>query len=130
MSKWPFNADGPRNQWMEINADGFPDPVPGCVYDGHRLDGGLPLGGLGTGYFTLEGSGKIGHCSIYNDIVPPRADFSEWLTVKVAGGESLPLSTAVIAYWGHHPVADMICRFKAKGPGIGHSRLRPFDPRQ
>ena len=57
MSKWPFNADGPRNQWMEINADGFPDPVPGCVYDGHRLDGGIPLGGLGTGYFTLEGSG-------------------------------------------------------------------------
>ena len=42
MSKWPFNADGPRNQWTEIDADGFPDPVPGCVYDGHRLDGGAP----------------------------------------------------------------------------------------
>ena len=47
------------------------------------------LGGLGTGYFTLEGSGKIGYCSIFNDIVPPRADFSEWLTVKIAGGGKL-----------------------------------------
>ena len=58
MSNWPFNADLPRNQWTEIQADGFPEPVPGCVYDGHRLDGGIPLGGLGTGYFTLEGSGS------------------------------------------------------------------------
>ena len=57
MSNWPFNADLPKNQWTEIQADGFPEPVPGCVYDGHRLDGGIPLGGLGTGYFTLEGSG-------------------------------------------------------------------------
>ena len=125
MSNWPFNADIPRNQWSEIEADGFPDPVPGCVYDGRRLDGGIPLGGLGTGYFTLEGSGVIGHCSIFNDIVPPRADFSEWLRVKIAGRESLPLSTAVIAYWGHHPVADMVCRFEAKGLELG---IRAFAP--
>ena len=84
MSNWPFSADVPKNQWTEIQADGFAGAVPGCVYDGHRLDGGIPLGGLGTGYFTLEGSGLIGHCSIFNDIVPPRADFSEWLTVKIA----------------------------------------------
>ena len=125
MSNWPFNADVPKNQWTEILADGFPDPVPGCVYDGHRLDGGIPLGGLGTGYFTLEGSGLIGHCSIFNDIVPPRADFSEWLTVKISGGESLPLSTADIAYWGHHPVADMVCRFESKQLELG---IRAFAP--
>ena len=125
MLNWPFNADRPRNQWTEIHADGFPEPVPGCVYNGHRLDGGIPLGGLGTGYFTLEGSGKIGYCSIFNDIVPPRADFSEWLTVKIAGGESLPLSTADIAYWGHHPVADMVCRFGSKDLELG---IRAFTP--
>ncbi len=125
MSNWPFCADVPRNQWSEIEADGFPDPVPGCVYDGHRLDGGIPLGGLGTGYFTLEGSGLIGHCSIFNDIVPPRADFREWLTVKIAGGESLPLSTAEIAYWGHHPVADMVCHFARQGLELG---IRAFAP--
>ena len=125
MSNWPFNADPPRNQWSEIDADGFRDAVPGCVYDGHRLDGGIPLGGLGTGYFTLDGSGLIGHCSIFNDIVPPRADFSEWLTVKIAGGESLPLSSADIAYWGHHPVADLVCRFNARPLELG---IRAFTP--
>ena len=102
-----------------------PGPVPGCVYDGHRLDGGIPLGGLGTGYFTLEGSGLIGHCSIFNDVVPPRADFSEWLTLRIAGAESLPLSTADVACWGHHPVADLVCRFEAKGLELG---IRAFSP--
>ena len=34
--------------------------------------------GIESGYFTLEGSGLIGHCSIFNDLVPPRANFSEW----------------------------------------------------
>ena len=85
MSNWPFNADlYPENQWTMIEAEGFSGVVPGCVYDGHRLDGGIPLGGLGTGYFTLEGTGLIGHCSIFNDIVPPRADFSEWLTIRLS----------------------------------------------
>ena len=125
MSIWPFNPDLPKNQWTMIEADGFSQAVPGCVYDGHRLDGGIPLGGLGTGYFTLEGSGLIGHCSIFNDIVPPRADFTEWLTVKISDGESLPLSTADIAYWGHHPVADMVCRFAAKNLELG---IRAFSP--
>ena len=83
------------------------------------------FGGLGTGYFTLEGSGLIGHCSIFNDIVPPRADFSEWLTVRLEQRETLPLSTADIAYWGHHPVADMVCRFEAKQLELG---IRAFAP--
>ena len=78
MSGWHFNAGLPKHQWTEIQAGGFSDRVPGRVYDGHQLDGGLPLGGLGTGYFTLEGFGLIGHCSIFNDLVPPRSDFREW----------------------------------------------------
>ncbi|MCY4019274.1 MAG: GH116 family glycosyl hydrolase [Chloroflexi bacterium] len=125
MTVFPFSADLPKNQWTEIQADGFTDPVPGCVYDGHRLDGGIPLGGLGTGYFTLEGNGLIGHCSIFNDIVPPRSDFCEWLTVRLSQQEDLPLSTAEIAYWGHHPVADMVCRFESKGLELG---IRAFAP--
>jgi hypothetical protein len=106
-SNWPFNADVSRNAWTTIEADGFPQPVPGCVYDGAKLDGGVPLGGLGTGYFTLEGSGKAGFCSIYNDIVPPRRDFADWLMVRV-GNRTLPLSSASIAYFGHYPVADLV----------------------
>ncbi len=43
MAVFPFNSDAPKNQWSEIRADGFPGPVPGCVYDGHRLDGGVTI---------------------------------------------------------------------------------------
>ncbi len=98
VNAWPFNPQQAKHSWVTIEADGFDDPVPGCIYDGPRLDGGVPLGGLGTGYFTLEGSGKTGFCSIYNDIVPPRRADKDWLTVHV-GDRSLPLSSADIAYW-------------------------------
>lgn len=124
MSNWPFQPDLPRERWATIQADGFAHPVPGCIYEGSRLDGGIPLGGLGTGYFTLDGSGKVGCCSIFNDIVPPRRDFSEWLTLRI-GESSLPLSTAEIAYWGHFPVADLVARFAERPLTLG---LRAFSP--
>jgi uncharacterized protein (DUF608 family) len=125
MITWPFDSNQPRHCWTKIPADGFQEPVPGCIYSGHRLDGGIPLGGLGTGYLTLEGSGKIGACSIFNDIVPPRRDFKDWFSLSISGQESLPLSTADIAYWGHYPVADLACNFAQHGLELG---LRAFAP--
>jgi uncharacterized protein (DUF608 family) len=124
MTGWPFRNEVARHRWVAIQADGFASPVPGCVYEGSRLDGGIPLGGLGTGYFTFEGCGKIGHCSIYNDIVPPRADFREWLTLRV-GGTRMPLSTAEIAFWGHFPVADIVADFAEQPLTVG---IRAFSP--
>lgn len=125
MTNWPFNPEVPRNTWVWAHVDGFSTPVPGCVYDGCTLDGGVPLGALGTGYFTLDGSGKIGGCSIYNDIVPPRRDLRDWLTVRV-GRVSMPLSTAKIAYWGHYPVADLVARFSEQPLSLGIRALAPF----
>ncbi|HIJ66525.1 MAG TPA: hypothetical protein HPP77_11315 [Candidatus Hydrogenedentes bacterium] len=127
MMNWPFDADVPKHEWTKIAASGFAGAVPACVYDGARLDGGVPLGALGTGYFTLEGNGRIGRCSIYNDIVPPRHDATEWLTLRV-GNASLPLSTARIAYWGHYPVADLVARFDEKPLDIGIRAFSPFVP--
>lgn len=127
MPPYPFNPDAPRSRWTRIEADGFAQPVPGIIYDGHRLDGGVPLGGLGTGYMTLEGSGKIGWHSIFNDIVPPRRHFQDWLTVWV-GDAALPLSTAEIAYWGHYPVADLAARFPAAPVMLGVRAFSPFIP--
>lgn len=126
MAMWPFDAHVARNQWTTIVADGFAAPVPGVVYDGHRLDSGVPMGGLGTGYFTLEGTGKIGLCSIFNDIVPPRRDFKEWLQVQVNNHYSVPLSTADIAYWGHFPVADMYCTFDNQPFTVGIRAVTPL----
>ena len=93
--KWPFAWSGVKNTWDYLTADGFSGAVTGCVYDGSRLDGGIPIGGLGTGYFTLAGTGKIGSCSIFNDIVPPRKIDADWLSVKI-GNRCLPLSTAAL----------------------------------
>jgi uncharacterized protein (DUF608 family) len=125
MSDWPFNSDLPRHQWTQIEADGFDTTIPGIIYSGSRLDGGIPLGGLGTGYFTLEGTGKVGHCSIYNDIVPPRLDNTEWLSIKV-DKTILPLSTADIAYWGHYPVADLVATFNHTPLSVGLRAWSPF----
>jgi uncharacterized protein (DUF608 family) len=127
MTSWPFHPVSARNTWTLVEAAGFAQPVPGCIYDGPTLDGGVPLGGLGTGYFTLEGNGKIGHCSIYNDIVPPRRDMSEWLTVHV-GPLSMPLSSASIRYWGHYPVADLLAQFDEFPLRVGVRVFSPFIP--
>lgn len=127
MTHWPFNPNAPRHAWTDIEAVGFPVPVPGCIYNGARLDGGLPLGGLGTGYFTLEGTGKIGFCSIFNDLVPPRREFKDWLTVR-ANNIAMPLSSAEISYWGHYPVADLVAEFSEVPLTLGLRAFSPFIP--
>lgn len=122
---WPFDASVPSNQWTGIKADGFPAPVVGYVYEGRRLESGVPLGALGTGYMTLEGDGKLGLCSIFNDLVPPRKLFTDWLVVE-AGTRRIPLSVAQIQYWGHYPVADLRARFDEAPLEIGIRAFTPF----
>ena len=121
---WPFAANQ-LQQWTRIQADGFSDAVPGYVFPGDRLEGGVPLGGLGTGYFTLEGSGKLGFCSIYNDLAPPKKLFSDWLTVH-SGTHTIPLSAARISYWGHYPVADLQAQFPEIPLTAGIRAFAPF----
>jgi uncharacterized protein (DUF608 family) len=101
--------------------------MPAVIYAGAHLEGGLPLGGLGTGYFTLEGTGKVGHVSIYNDIVPPRNDFRDWLVV-IARGRELPLSSANITYCGHFPIADLVADFPQSDLSVGIRAFSPFIP--
>ena len=125
MFTWPFDPTVPHHCWTSIPAAGFDQPVPGCVYTGSRLDGGVPLGGLGTGYLTLEGTGKIGWASIYNDIVPPRRFDTEWLSIRV-GQVTMPLSTAAIHYWGHYPVADLVAELPGCPLTLGIRALSPF----
>lgn len=123
--RWPFEYNGAKNTWDVLKADGFDEKVPGCVYEGSRLDGGIPIGGLGTGYFTLEGTGKIGYYSIFNDILPPKKDDADWMHIK-AGNVSMPLSTAAISYWGHFPVADIIAEFDEIPVRAGIRAWNPF----
>jgi uncharacterized protein (DUF608 family) len=124
---WPFPRSASRDQWTVLRADGFPEPVPAYLFDGAGLASGVPLGALGTGYFTLEGNGKLGHSSIYNDLVPPKKVFADWLTVE-SGTRNIPLSSARIAYWGHYPVADLRADFPEIPLEIGLRAFCPFIP--
>jgi uncharacterized protein (DUF608 family) len=54
-------------QWVNFTADGFPTPVTGVIYrDGASIEG-VPLGGLGTGFISLETDGTLDYYStIFN----------------------------------------------------------------
>lgn len=119
-----FRAAG---QWTRITADGFAADVPGYVYDGGALASGVPLGGLGTGYFTLEGNGQIGTSSIFGDLVPPKRIFADWLTIE-SGTRAIPLSAARIQYWGHFPVVDLIAELPELPVRLGLRAFAPFIP--
>lgn len=122
--EWPFVLPEVINDWTTVRVDGFPSPIPACVYEGAQLRGGVPLGGLGTGYFTLEGQGKLGFCSIFNELVPPAKVFRDWLMVE-SGTKCVPLSTAQIWYLGHFPVADLQAALAELPLEIG---VRAFSP--
>jgi uncharacterized protein (DUF608 family) len=122
---WPFRGPVTLNEWTTIKADGFPDAVPGYVYDGARLESGVPLGGLGTGYMTLDGNGKLGFSSIFDDLVPPKKIFADWLVVE-AGTKNIPLSDTQIMYWGHYPVVDLCAHLDEVPLEIGIRAFTPF----
>ena len=123
-ARWPFVLPEVFNDWTAVQVDGFPNPIPACVYEGHQLEEGIPLGGLGTGYITLEGNGKLGYCSIFNDLVPPSKIFSDWLVVE-SGTKCVPLSTAQTWYMGHFPLADLQAAFAELPLELG---VRAFSP--
>ena len=124
-AKWPFRGPVVSNQWTNILADGFTAAVPGYAFEGGLLQSGVPLGGLGTGYISLEGNGKLGFSSIFNDLVPPQRLFADWLVVE-AGTRNIPLSAASIVYWGHYPVADLSARLGEVPLEIGMRAFTPF----
>ena len=126
LPSWPF-AHTKIHEWTTIQADGFQNPVTGLVFDGSSLESGVPLGGIGTGYFTLEGDGKIGLCSIYNDWVPPKRVFADWLFVE-SGTRRVPLSASRTVYWGHFPVADLRASLPEIPLEVGLRAFAPFLP--
>ena len=111
----PFAVTGKPNHWQTFSADGFDQPVCGCVYDGSRLCDGLPLGGLGTGYVTLEGTGHLGKGSLFNHFPKPHNFDTPFIGLTI-GNELRVISlkppqgtegVRAIYYWGHFPFADL-----------------------
>ncbi|HID95474.1 MAG TPA: hypothetical protein EYP53_05380 [Candidatus Latescibacteria bacterium] len=112
---WPFEFDSRIGVPSSFSSCGFKRPVVGIVYEGGTVEGGVPLGGLGTGYLELRSDGKLGRCSIFNDFCPPLTLNIPFLAVSA--GEEVRLlclgppeglrGAEGILYWGHFPVADL-----------------------
>ncbi len=132
IENWPFDSKTPKGNFERFRADGFENPVVGIVFKGGTTLSGVPLGGLGTGYIEISGDGRLGRCSIFNDICPPR-ELNIPLLALTANREIYVLTDKApqgtkgvedIRYFGHFPVADI--QFDLKGPI--QIALRAFTP--
>jgi len=110
-----FPRELPECRFIEFSADGFTHPVVGVVYQGGKAVGGVPLGGLGTGYIDLNTDGTLGKCTIFNSWPKPQDLNLPFLALAL--GSELRILTLKppeglkgaidIRYWGHYPIADL-----------------------
>jgi len=105
------SADARKLQTFPVR--GLENAASGTVYPAGSLEqGGMPLGGLGTGYLCLDTDLRLGKCSIFNRLPAPIVLGKPFLTLTV-GGKQLPLTAVeggavkAVHYFGHFPVADV-----------------------
>ncbi|MCX5672100.1 MAG: GH116 family glycosyl hydrolase [Planctomycetota bacterium] len=127
-----FNAAADPRRLQTFSVDGLSHPASGTVYPASGLEqGGMPLGGLGTGYLCIDPDGRLGKCSIFNRFPAPMALNRPFLSLQV-DGRRLVLATAkdgagdakAVHYFGHFPVADV--RFEVEAPI--QVELRAYSP--
>src|ERR1700719_4450286 len=86
----------PDDRFVEFRAEGFRQSVWGVIHNGRRpAKNGMPLGGIATGYLTLETTGCFGDCTFFNSGVPLRPLYRPFLSLRLAGSTWL-LSTQSI----------------------------------
>lgn len=116
-----FDASADPQRLQTVRVEGLSIPVPGTVYGPKLEQGGMPLGGLGTGYLCLDPDGRLGKCSIFNRLPLPLVLGQPCLYLKL-GDRRLTLATPkdgqgdakTVHYFGHFPVADV--RFELAEP--------------
>ena len=127
-----FDVPADAKKLQTFRVEGLKNPASGTVYPAGSLEqGGMPLGGLGTGYVCLDPDGRLGKCSIFNRLPAPIALHKPFLSLSV-GGKTLTLATAksgtgdatAIRYFGHFPVADV----QFETPGSVRAALRAYSP--
>ena len=73
-AKTLFPTDTPLQRPVQFPAEGFHDPACGVIYRQTQPPrGGVTLGGIDTGFLTVEADGTFGQCSIFNSLAPMRA---------------------------------------------------------
>ncbi len=127
-----FDVPADRAKLQTFAVEGLTNPAKATVYpDGVLEQGGMPLGGLGTGYLCLDTSGRIGKCSIFNRLPAPMMLNQPCLYLTL-GGRKLTLATPAdgqgdvkaVRYFGHFPVADVA--FDLDAPVA--AELRAYSP--
>lgn len=127
-----FDASADPHVLQTLRVAGLKNPACGTVYPAAGLEqGGMPLGGLGTGYLCLDPDGRFGKTSILNRYPAPIVLGKPFLYLTV-DGRRLALATPkdgsgdakAVHYFGHFPVADI--RFEVDAPL--KVELRAFSP--
>jgi uncharacterized protein (DUF608 family) len=130
-----FEAQADAGKLQRFRVDGLAKPASGTVYPAEGLaQGGMPLGGVGTGYLCLDPSGRLGKCSIFNRLPAPMVLGQPWLTITL-GPRRFVIATPAqgvgdvkgVHYFGHFPVADV--RYELDAPlGVEVRAYAPFLP--
>ena len=122
-----FPTDLPYQKWVEFPAEGFTHRACGLIYNQLQPPRqGMAMGGIDTGYMSMEVDGTLGYCTVFNSIDPqrgplalpplgmsvgdnvwilasPRSTFGEYTWIP---GRQIQTASRV-HYWGHYPVVDM-----------------------
>jgi len=127
-----FDAPADATRLQTFSVRGLDAPISSTVYPGGVLeDGGMPLGGIGTGYVVLDTDLRLGACAIFHDWHTPRRLDGVWLRLRT-GERTVEVAALVegrgqaydIRYVGHLPVADV----RAEAPGPFAIDVRAFAP--
>jgi hypothetical protein len=110
-----FEAAADPRALQTFAVSGLRQPTSGTVYPAGSLEqGGMPLGGLGTGYHCLDPDGRLGKCSIFNRLPAPLVLAQPFLRLSI-GERRWVLATPrdgagdvkSVRYFGHFPVAEV-----------------------
>lgn len=127
-----FDASADAKRLQTFRVEGLTHPAAATVYPAGTLEqGGMPLGGLGTGYLCLDPDGRLGKCSIFNRLPAPMTLGKPCLYLTL-GDRRLVLATPkdgagdakAVHYFGHFPVADV--RYELDAPV--RVEMRAFTP--
>jgi hypothetical protein len=122
-----FDATADRHRLQSFSVKGLKREAVGTVYPAGSLEqGGMPLGGLATGYICLDTDGRFGKASIFNHYPAPMRLDRAFLSLTVGDRRFILATPAAsgapedvghatsIHYFGHFPIADV--RFEVDAP--------------
>ena len=109
-----FEAQPDPSLLQSVRIEGFTQPIPATVYAADSLEqGGMPLGGIGTGYVCLDPDGRVSKQSILNTFPAPQAvgrplfhgtlDGKPFVVATPRDGEG---DARCLGYVGHFPLLE------------------------